>query len=663
MTMSSSRTRSSRPLPDRVGSALILVLVMTAGLAALAMSAIFMASSSGLMTRYYDRERNYRYAAEQALQIGVSRLAKDTSIHLADTGYMQLMSSASLTDANGVTIPNTIVNLYVGLTGNTTGQFGQFASLIAEVNDASGNTKYFRRLELMAQNFARYTYFTNTFPTTVCLGNNEFVKGLAFSNQGWYSCAAATYYDTVSAAGTVSGGSPTFMLGYRQNVAPIAFPTVTRLASLPGYASAANYSFTPNTKGALRIEFKAINLNPTVDTDSSEANEGFFRVFQDTSSYITAAAYYDLSTMPADSIVYNYQCGDWHTINGMIEFFPWAVHRQAWFHTLMTAAAPAGGGLNAAQFTADTVSGSTHGRPAVMSHATPRQARCYPSGDPHLVAVERSTASGTYHVADTTKGGYDTTFTPVTRRGYWMQWPGAVPAPLAALTTRTAAELPYLFPLYRGYNANTKGVIYVNGSVYLSGMLNGFVTLYASHDVYFTDELTYVTDPATVLCANLFGVIAADSVMIADNAINSPQNPTTPTNPNVTSPTSMWMSDNQSFNLDGVTMALAGTVGVENYGAGAYNMTTCDGNPIGRGCINQIGGVIEQSLSGDWTTQVVGGVTENTGFMQNRGVDECLYQESPPYFPLTGKYTSNRFFETDPKDFNISTIFHRLQAL
>ncbi len=50
--MSSSRTRPKRPLPDRVGSALILVLIMTAGLAALAMSAIFMASSSGLMTQY-----------------------------------------------------------------------------------------------------------------------------------------------------------------------------------------------------------------------------------------------------------------------------------------------------------------------------------------------------------------------------------------------------------------------------------------------------------------------------------------------------------------------------------------------------------------------------------------------------------------------------------
>jgi len=635
---------------------------MTAGLAALAMSAIFMASSSGLMTKYYDRERNYRYAAEQALQIGVSRLAKDTSIHLADTGYIQLLTNGTLTDANGNKITNTTVNLYVGMTGNTTGQFGQFASLVAEVHDTTGNTRYVRRLELMAQNFARYAMFTNQFSSGLCYGAGEFIRGLGFSNQGWYSCNNPTYYDTISAVGSVSGGSPDYVLGSKSGAAPIAFPTVSRLAALPGYASAANYSFTPNVKGAMRIEFMSLNLNPLVDTDSSEANEGFFRVFQDTISTKTAAAYYDLGTTSTDSIVFNQQCGDWHTVqNGMIEFFPYAVHSKTWFTTLMLlATASGGGGLSAAKLKLDTTNsaGTVHGRSIVMSNTLPRQARCYPSGDPHLVAVERSTKSGLYVAADTTKGGSDTTFTPVTRRGYWMTWPGAVPAPLTAITTRLSTEKPYWYPLYRAYNANTKGVIYVNGSVYTSGLLNGFVTLYASKDVYFTDDLTYVTDPASVICGNLLGVVAGDSVMIADNAMNSPQNPTTPTSPG-NSPGTMWMSDNQSFYLDGVTMSLTGTVGVEHPTTGAANITSCNGTTIGRGCIAQIGGVIEQTISATWNS----GGTGNTGFIENRGVDQCLYQESPPYFPLTGKYTSNRYFEIDPSHYTVSTLFHRLQAL
>jgi hypothetical protein len=654
--MSSSRTRPTRPLPDRVGSALILVLVTTAGLAALAMSAIFLSASSGLMSRYYDHERNYRYASEQALAIGLSRLAKDTTIHLADTGYVQLMTNAQLTDANGATIPNVKVNLYVGLTGNTTGQFGEFASLVAEVHDTTGDTRYVRRLELMAQNFARYAMFTNQFSSGLCYSTGEFIRGLGFSNQIWNSCGSPTYYDTISAAGTVGGGSPTYKLGSISNATPIPFPTVSRLSALPGYASAANYSFTPNVKGALRIEFMAINLNPTLDTDSSEANEGFFRVFQDTVSNTTSKAYYDLGTTSKDSIVFNQQCGDWHTINSKPLFFPYAVHNKAWFTTLMLlASGSGGGGLSATLLNADTLVGGVHGRPIVMSHTTPRQARCYPSGDPHLVAVERNTTGGAYVATDTTKGGDDSTFTPVTRRGYWMAWPGTIPPPLAALATHTAKEKPYLYPLYRAYNANTKGVIYVNGDVATSGLLNGFVTLYASGNVWFTDDLTNVTDPATVLCGNLLGVIAGQNVWIADNAMNSPQNPTTPASP--TGPAnSVWMSDNQNFYLDGVTMSLSGTVGVENYNLHAINMTTCNGTAVGRGCIAQIGGVIEQVISATYNGA-------GSGFAENRGVDQCLYQQSPPYFPLTGRYSSNRFFEIDPARYSVATLFHRLQAL
>jgi hypothetical protein len=42
----------------RKGSALILVLIMTLSLAGLAISAIYLSSSAGLLSRYYDRERN-----------------------------------------------------------------------------------------------------------------------------------------------------------------------------------------------------------------------------------------------------------------------------------------------------------------------------------------------------------------------------------------------------------------------------------------------------------------------------------------------------------------------------------------------------------------------------------------------------------------------------
>jgi Tfp pilus assembly protein PilX len=45
---------------SRRGTALILVLLMTVTLAAIAMSAILLTGSGGMIGRYYDRERDFR---------------------------------------------------------------------------------------------------------------------------------------------------------------------------------------------------------------------------------------------------------------------------------------------------------------------------------------------------------------------------------------------------------------------------------------------------------------------------------------------------------------------------------------------------------------------------------------------------------------------------
>jgi hypothetical protein len=665
----------------RRGGAIILVMLTAAGLAALALSAIFMSSSSTLMTKYYDKERDFRYASEQAIQLGKSRLLKDTSLHLPDSGYSQLMTNAQLMDASGYPVPHVRVNLYAGLTGNTTGQFGQFASLVAEAHDTLGNTRYVRRLELEVQNFARFAMFTNQFSGGLCYSTGEFIRGVGMSNQIWNSCGTPTYYDTISAASTVGGGSPTYVHGNKSHVPIIPFPTVSRLSNLPSYAAAGNYSFTTAAKGS-RLEFVTVNMNPsgTIDTTETDANEGFFRVFNDTAGTSAAEGINRSRAYYSDSVagwsVYNNQCGDWHTIGSgataRVAFFPFAVHNQTWFKSGESGATPA----ITQPFAIDTIHGTPTAaqRAAIMAHTTPRQARCYQAGDPHLVAVERNTAGGAYAAADTTKGGEDSTFSAKTRNGYWAQWPGAVPSGLTPAATCgmqsigntencppgiNAAEEPYLFPLYRVYNPNTKGVIYFNGDVAMSGYLRGIVTVYSGGTVWFTDDLYYASDPSVTVCANELGVIATQDIWIADNAINSPQNATAPASP--TGPAnSVFMSDNKDFYLDGVTIALGataghGTFGVENYNTHAINMTTCNGTPVGRGCIKQAGGVIEQYISATYNGA-------GSGFAENRSVDQCLLKQSPPYFPVTGKYIDNRYFEMDPARYNIDTLYARLQA-
>jgi hypothetical protein len=542
-----------------------------------------------------------------------------------------------------------------------------------------GNTRYVRRAELEVQNFARFAMFTNQFSSGLCYSTGEFIRGVGMSNQLWQSCGSPTYYDTISAVTTVYGGTPTYMHGSKSGVAAIPFPSVSKLSALPGYATSANFNFSSATKGT-RLEFVTVNMNPSAtDTTETDANEGYFRVFNDTAGTTTAEgidrsrAYYPDSV--AGWSVYNNQCGDWHTVGtgatARVEFFPFAVHNQAWFRLgVRTVGGIAAGAL------ADTIVGTWTAaqRATVMGHTTPRQARCYPAGDPHLVAVERNTTGGAYLATDTAKGGEDSTFTPKTRTGFWAQWPGSVPSGLTPAATCgmqsvgntslcppgiNVKEEPYLFPLYRVYNPNTKGVIYFSGDVAMSGYLNGNVTVYSGGTVWFTDDLYYASDPSVTICGNELGVIATQDIWIADNAINSPQNPTTPASP--TGPAnSVFMSDNKDFYLDGVTIALGvtsghGTFGVENWGSEAINMTTCNGTPVGRGCIKQAGGVIEQYISATYNGA-------GSGFAENRSVDVCLLKQSPPYFPVTGKYVDNRYFELDPARYQIDSLYARLQA-
>jgi hypothetical protein len=50
------------------------VLLMTLAVAALSVAAIFMTSSAGLLSRFYDKERLYSLAAQSGLEMALSRL-------------------------------------------------------------------------------------------------------------------------------------------------------------------------------------------------------------------------------------------------------------------------------------------------------------------------------------------------------------------------------------------------------------------------------------------------------------------------------------------------------------------------------------------------------------------------------------------------------------
>ena len=699
MKLPSTFRRATR---ERSGSALVLVLIMTLSLAGLAISAIYLSSSANLLSRYYDKERDYRYAAEAALAMGKARLmAKDTGLRLPEDTALKMMDAVLLTDATGATVPRIRVNLYGAFTGDTVGRFGNFATLLATAFD-SGGTRHVRRLDLAAESFSKFAMFTNTWQGGLSYGDGEFIRGRAHSNQSWASSGGTgpRYFDTVTAVTTVSG-TATYDFGFRAGDPVIPYPTVAKLAQLPTYATAGGLNFTPvaATSGGNRsgtwMNFVPVNVNndSLAGQPNIQEEEGFFRLFDLTTGQDTTRIRADMSGSPValtDRVLQN-QCGAGYWISGRWQFFPVSTFRAVWVDSLIRQSAMTTQGGATRVFTTSAalapLTASTQAAVAAILGQTNTGAnpRCYPAGDPHLMLAERFTNSaGAYSAiapvaADSVPfgvivtipshayGGDDTTFTPWARDcalitatqtgrcqngtlanlGSWRAWTGTlIPAP--PTTVRQANERGYLWPIFKPYNLNAKGVIYSGGRIYMSGVLRGNVTVYAMGQVVFIDDLKYDIDPSssTALCRNFLGVIARDSIMVADNAMNRPRT--------VAAGINYLLSENQDFFLHGVTMSLNGTVGVENFN-GNLTTTTSAGVSVpvkcpktapnyntSGGCVNQTGGVIEQSISATY-----GG--NNTGLRENRSVDPCQKtNRKPPFFPSTGRYVDNKYYEIDP---------------
>ena len=750
---------------DRRGSALILVLIMTLSLAGLAMSAIYLSSSAGLLSRYYDRERNYRYAAEAALALGKSRVQMaDPALTLLDTGAQALLSAASLKDANGTTIPRVLVNMYGANTGDTVGVYGQFITLLAQAYD-SGGTRMVRRLDLTAESFSRFAMFTNTFPGGLAYGTGEFIRGRAHSNQGWGSSGSPgpQYFDTVSAHTTFSGTGQ-FTYPPIPGAALIPMPTIAKLAALTTYASGANLQFTPvtatsasnpvsqtsgtgsiNLSGEMvaakptrgtRVSFKTVDVNNNGVLDQSD---GMVMIFDVADGIDTSSLRVDLPRNPSgtawtnaspSAIVLLNQCGLlMHYNSGTAvaggptftnahnEFFPVARIHEAWVRKRIYAGTLVTGGSIPAADTAIMASDSTIGATGapmagdslpsakainkIMSYGV-GNSRCFPAGSPLLMLTERHVgatcaidsttvgagniwgwgASGATCAGSTQYGGMDSTFTANVTRcaffggghvsgspgtsavagkcptaspaqvklGSWRAWAGAA-LPTIPTSVIQPVEAPYLWPLFVPYNMNTKGVINATtGPVYVSDTLRGFVTFYESNaakDIVVIDDLVYDQDPtiSTALCRNFLGIIAGQNVLAADNALNRPRGDQ--------AGVIRWFGF-PNFTLHAVTMALNGTVGVEDWSAlnsssltsanspQTSPVTTCGGNTVSGGCINQTGGVIEQNITATYDGSGI-------GMRENRTVDPCQKTNSrPPFFPQTGRYLDNKYYEIDP---------------
>ena len=70
----------------------------------------------------------------------------------------------------------------------------------------------------------------------------------------------------------------------------------------------------------------------------------------------------------------------------------------------------------------------------------------------------------------------------------------------------------------------------------------------------------------------------------------------------------------------------------------------------GRGCLITFGGII-QSRRG------AVGLTSGEGYIKRYQYDACGATDPPPYYPTTGVFVKNRFYELDPTRFNVAAWY------
>jgi len=537
LTMRLTRTKPiTRP---RRGIALITVLLVSLVIASLMVVGAMLSANSSLIVKYRQRSNVLQWAADAGLEEARARVNADKSLYPAD-GYTVLENDAVVRDANGTVIPNITRSLYVGPTGITSGQYGVQGSAVTVVKDNAGNTVV-RRNKLQQESFAKYAYFTDNEGANIVFASGDKIYGPVHSNDEIeIHSSGATFFGPVTTAKTViNPKNGTFMQGYKEKVKAIPFPQTADLKKLKTQATAGKMAITSTTNGGpgeatTRIEFISFDLND--DKDSTDADEGFIKVYQSTDyRWVTASLPSDFSTKGLRNSI---NCGD-------------------------VAPSPTHSGVYKDKFMAAKDHG-TSGHDWL--DAVDKGSKCYLGGDDEL---------------------WQGTFKDTDSKGKWLKWPGTVDPKVAA----KRADAAYLWPIGRALNPTWKGVIYVDGKVAISGRVRGQVTLAATDNIIIADDIRYQTDAGGQTCNDILGLFSGKDVVIANNTINAPQK-------SENKSSSKYISRDPDKFTDETIQAVILALGVftaEDYDQGSTDAEACETKSTGRGCLKLTGGIIQNT--------------------------------------------------------------------
>jgi len=621
---------------NECGIALLTTLLVVVAVGAIALAAVMMTLNANLVTKNGERVSTLNDVALAGAEEARSRLNANKTLYPTG-GYTTIETNAIVKDAGNATIPKLTRSTWIGPSGIASGQYGVIGSIISMARDSFGN-KVVRRLEVNQESFSKFAYFSNieqdTSGTVLSFLNGDQILGPVHSNDTIQIAASgATFKGQVTtAASTIVGQSNgTFTLPPIKSAARIPMPTVADLNKLDSLANIGSTKFTGSTAGGTgqartRIVFDTATIGGVV--------EGFFKVYQGTDENFVSARLPSTTSTTGNYLELSKNCGDLDSLGVFLSTFN---HDTASAGTHLHGVA---GTTNANKQARRDSSLYT-----VTAGARRRTSRCYLGGDSIL----------------TTNNGAHTNFFTANQpdAGSWVQAPGAINTALASLTRN---DKNYLFPLNRLYNANFKGVISVAGKVVVSGIVHGRVTVAATGNVIFGSNITYYQG-STRDCTtgDIAGYFSGQSVIISNNTLNAPQ--TTNTNDSWASaptgtfhnygPVGTWSGSTPStMTLYGFFLTLR-TYGAEAYNVGDDALNVCLTDNSGRGCLYTFGGII-QGWRGAVTQGTGGGYT---GYKKQYSYDACGATDPPPYYPTTGIFVKNRFYEMDPTHFDVAAWF------
>jgi hypothetical protein len=231
--------------------------------------------------------------------------------------------------------------------------------------------------------------------------------------------------------------------------------------------------------------------------------------------------------------------------------------------------------------------------------------------------------------------------------GHWLPSPFPYDPRLGAIGANRQDSL-YLWPITYVENPNFQGIIFVDGKVAVSGKLRGRLTLVSPYNIIIAGNLTLETDPSVGTCDDFLGIYSGQTVVLADNAVLAPQSPSGAVGD------SIWhfgsASPTYSTYLQASVLALT-SFGAENSTGGVLDGERCEAYSAGRGCLYLTGGIIQGTRAAVGTLWPSGD-SGKTGYIKRYAFNTCGLTLPPPYFPTTGRFSSDRSYETNPVNFN-----------